>query len=244
MNKIQKWIDIIRKKKHKVISKDFEADIAEIITSVQEYTMTSPARVAAFVDAIDYIEKNKITGAIVECGVWRGGSSMAAMYRLVKKWEVNRDFFLYDTYAGMSEPTTVDVSHQGVSAEKLMKESKDPAGVWCIAGLEDVTKNVRLTGYPLEKIQFIQGKVEETIPQVIPDQIAILRLDTDWYESTQHELKHLFPRLHPQGVLIVDDYGYWQGARKAVDEFLAQLSGKYYMARIDQTGRLILRLGE
>ena len=75
------------------------------------------------------------------------------------------------------------------------------------------------TGYPEEKIHFVQGRVEETIPASAPDSISLLRLDTDWYESTKHELVHLFPRLSPSGVIIIDDYGHWKGCRKAVDEY-------------------------
>jgi hypothetical protein len=62
--------------------------------------------------------------------------------------------------------------------------------------------------------------VQDTIPAQAPERIAILRLDTDWYDSTRHELEHLYDRLESGGVLLIDDYGYWQGARQAVDEFL------------------------
>ena len=77
------------------------------------------------------------------------------------------------------------------------------------------------TGYPPERIHFVRGPVEETLPAGAPDEIALLRLDTDWYESTRHELEHLYPRLAAGGVLLVDDYGHWEGARKAVDEYFA-----------------------
>jgi O-methyltransferase len=104
-----------------------------------------------------------------------------------------------------------------------------------------VKGNLAQTKYPAERIHYIQGKVEDTVPQNAPPTLALLRLDTDWYESTRHELKHLFPLLIDGGFLIIDDYGHWEGARKAVDEFLAGSAKKYFLHRIDNTGRLIIK---
>jgi len=119
--------------------------------------------------------------------------------------------------------------------------SKDQA--WCFASLDDVKANVLSTGYAPSKIRFVQGKVEDTIPATLPGPIAILRLDTDWYESTKHELEQLFPLLHPRGILLIDDYGYWAGARKAVDEYFRENRNQFYFHRIDYTGRLVTRIG-
>jgi hypothetical protein len=98
-------------------------------------------------------------------------------------------------------------------------------------------------GYPKEKLHYVQGKVEDTIPGAAPGQIALLRLDTDWYESTHHELIHLYPRLSAGGVLIVDDYGHWQGSRRAVDEWIAQTGARILLNRIDYTGRVAVKVG-
>ena len=92
------------------------------------------------------------------------------------------------------------------------------------------------------EFNFIKGKVENTLPEYAPKQIALLRLDTDWYESTKHELIHLFPRLVSGGVLIIDDYGYWIGAKKAVDEYFSQTKTKILLNRIDQTGRIAVKI--
>jgi O-methyltransferase len=94
------------------------------------------------------------------------------------------------------------------------------------------------TGYPSDRVHYVKGLVEATVPQQAPDEIAILRLDTDWYESTKHELEHLWPRVRPGGVLIVDDYGHFEGARRAVDEFFGP---GVFLHRIDYTGRLVLK---
>jgi hypothetical protein len=94
------------------------------------------------------------------------------------------------------------------------------------------------TGYDREKISFVKGKVEETIPDNAPQSISLLRLDTDWYESTRHELIHLYPRLSHGGVIIIDDYGHWLGARKAVDEYIEQNNLCLLLNRLDYTGRI------
>jgi O-methyltransferase len=86
------------------------------------------------------------------------------------------------------------------------------------------------------------GKVEDTFPKDTPDKIAILRLDTDWYESTRHELIHLYPKLSIGGVLIIDDYGHWEGARKAVDEYINDNTLRILLNRIDYTGRIAVKM--
>jgi hypothetical protein len=122
-----------------------------------------------------------------------------------------------------------------------MKTQKQTSFIWGIAPLESVRTNVESTDYPVECVRYIQGRVEDTIPLEAPDQIALLRLDTDWYESARHELVHLYPRLVPGGVLVIDDYGHWQGARKAVDEYLAEHGIRVLLCRMDYTGRIALK---
>jgi hypothetical protein len=104
--------------------------------------------------------------------------------------------------------------------------------------LEEVVGNLASTGYPVERSYFIKGLVEETVPDQAPARIALLRLDTDWYRSTLHELDHLFHRISPGGVLIVDDYGHWRGAKEAVDEFFSGSGVHLLLNRIDYTGRI------
>jgi O-methyltransferase len=211
---------------------------------VKGYTCGSSERIVGVMNAVNYVVENKIPGAIVECGVWRGGSMMAAIHTLLKQNDRSRDVYLFDTFEGMSEPTERDVMFNGQRASELLEGSERKEGVpnyWCVAGIEDVTRNVTSTGYPKEKLHLIKGKVEDTIPKNAPNQIALLRLDTDWYESTAHELQHLYPRVAPNGVVIIDDYGHWQGARQAVDEYFAQQPFKPLMNRQDYTGRLLVK---
>ena len=221
---------------------DFEAHECNIIRKIRPFTMTSHERLVSLIRAIDYIEDNKIDGSIVECGVWRGGSIMAAALRLNEKGNTSRHIYLYDTYEGMTEPTENDKDFLGMSAKNILKEqNKDKTtaeSAWCKASLEDVKSNFATTGYPQSNVNFIKGKVEQTIPAILPLQIAILRLDTDWYESTKHELNFLFPLLVKGGVIIIDDYGYWQGAKQAVDEYFGNHKIQLLLSRVDYTGRI------
>jgi O-methyltransferase len=212
---------------------DLDDSAVEIIERVQPYSMTSPERIFALVQAVRYISDAAIPGSIVEAGVWRGGSAMAAAMELMNRSEQMRDLYLYDTYKGMSEPTKEDVDMLGRAAKAQR--------AWAYSPIEDVRRNLLSTGYPAENLHFVKGNVEDTIPGEAPERIALLRLDTDWYTSTKHEMEHLYPRLVSGGVLIIDDYGYWEGARQAVDEYIVMHDLHLLLNRIDTTGRIALK---
>jgi hypothetical protein len=222
----------------------FSDEERAMLEYVADYTGQGPERLIGLMNSVRYIVENRIPGDFIECGVWRGGSMMLAAKVLMRLGDTSRHLYLYDTYEGMTAPTDNDVMFDGKSAREILdnsdKNAADDAG-WCIASLEDVRANMESTGYPKDKVHFIKGPVEKTIPQPEPKQVALLRLDTDWYESTAHELKHLYSRLMPRGVLIVDDYGHWQGARKAVDEFFSRETFKPLLQRLDYTGRLAIK---
>lgn len=214
---------------------DLTDEERRIVAAVKPFTMTSVERVVCLMNAVSYVAKNKIAGDIAECGVWRGGSMMTVALTLLAHDDVSRELYLYDTFEGMSEPTEADVNLDGLSAQSHIAQTTEK---WCYASIEDVRENIVSTGYPKDKIHLVKGKVEDTIPKTIPATLSLLRLDTDWYESTKHELIHLYPRLSREGILIIDDYGHWQGARRAVDEFFAEQNRKVYLHRIDYTGRI------
>lgn len=224
---------------------DMESDFRESYRRNKKYTMTSINRMYGMYKASEYVIDNGIEGAFVECGVWRGGSVMVGMDVLLKKNVTDREFWLYDTFAGMSKPTEKDVMSSGLDAnqewQRLKTGVKEEASDWCFAGIEEVIENVTRTGYPRSQIITVQGKVEETIPDKMPEKIALLRLDTDWYESTRQELEYLFPRLSVGGVLILDDYGCWKGAREAVDEYFLKNNYKIFFQRLDYSGRMAVK---
>jgi O-methyltransferase len=218
---------------------DIDAATMATYDAVREYTMTSLERVAALCEAVRYVTRHGIQGDLVECGVWRGGSMLAAARTLLEHGDRERTLWLYDTFTGMSEPTEVDVRDtDGSPAAALLASHDRSTDLWAVSPLDEVKRVMALCDYPAEKVRYVPGKVEDTIPADVPARIAILRLDTDWYESTHHELVHLFPRVIPGGVVIVDDYGFWQGSRRAVDEYLAATNARLLLNRIDDTGRI------
>lgn len=214
----------------------------DIYNFVQPYTMTSPERVCALIDAVRYICHSGLEGSFVECGVWRGGSTMAMIMTMLSI-DSQREVYLFDTYDGMSPPTETDIDIQGKSARELLAENPKSTEnhLWAYASLIEVQNNLSLTKYPEHLLKFIVGKVEDTIPEQAPAQISLLRLDTDWYESTYHELVHLFPKLVTGGILIIDDYGHWQGAKKAVDQYINEHHLRLFFHRIDYTGVIAVK---
>lgn len=232
----------LRKRQAAPLPPDLEHEFITLYDQCKPYTKTSIERMYALYQATRYVMRANIPGAIVECGVWRGGSAMIAAMTMSAARDEARELWLYDTYEGMSEPTQHDRDFRGASAAEMMSKTEDnkKTSVWCYSSLEEVQRNMQRTGYPVNKMCFIKGKVEDRIPAEAPGQIALLRLDTDFYESTYHELRHLFPLLAPGGVLIVDDYGHWAGARKATDQFFQEIQKPLLLHRIDYTGRMAI----
>ncbi len=222
---------------------DFDPAFLPIKDVCQPHTMTSVERLYALYKALEYVSAANIQGHIVECGVWRGGSIMCAALTLLKCGDTSRSLYLYDTFEGMVPPAEVDVSFECQAASTLLAQEAraQDSYIWAYAPLELVRQNLAATGYPDDQIHYIQGTVEETIPANMPDEVALLRLDTDWYSSTKHSLQHLFPRLAKGGVLIIDDYGHWRGAKQAVDEYLRDNEIRILLNRIDYTGRIGVR---
>jgi hypothetical protein len=220
---------------------DLEPAEKEILAKVRPFTMTSTERIIASMQAARHVVEAGIPGDIVECGVWRGGNMLAMALVLARHGDTGRNLYLYDTFEGMSEPTASDVAVDGESAKELYAGLQKSAEGWCKATLEDVEATMSQAGYLANRIHFVRGRVEDTIPGTIPRQIAVLRLDTDWYESTRHELEHLYPRLVRGGLLMIDDYGHWQGARRATDEYLRTAAPGAFLHRIDYTGREMVK---
>jgi O-methyltransferase len=223
---------------------DLEPEFLELHELCREHTMTSLERMYALWSATRYVAENGLAGDFVECGVWRGGSVMLMALTLLRLGDTSRDLWLYDTFEGMTAPNDEDVQvMSGRTASDILREhartADDP--FWGVAPRAVVERNLHRTGYPFERFRFVEGDVATTLPETAPATIALLRLDTDWYASTRHELEQLYPRLVSGGVLIVDDYGYWRGARKASDEFLATLHPRPLLHRIDYTGRICVK---
>lgn len=204
----------------------------KLCEKVREFTMTSTSDLFALYNALNYVSKNDIEGDFVECGVWKGGSSMFIAYYLIERKEYDRKIFLYDTFSGMTTPSSLDIDLNG-------NKATDNHGMnWTPASLTEVKENMLKTNYPLENIVFVEGDVKEVLPNTQPNKIALLRLDTDWYESTILELKYLYPRLSTNGVLILDDHGHWLGARKAAEEYFNGIEEPILLNKINYSTRV------
>jgi O-methyltransferase len=222
-----------------------DADETErrLVRSVDCYTMTPVEARLDLLRSVKYILDQNIPGAFVECGVWRGGSMMLVAGLLQQFGISERELYLFDTFSGMTPPTDYDKTWDGRPVAGILEATprQPDNNIWCIASLEEVRNNLAKTKYSVDRLHLVVGPVEKTIPSGAPVQIALLRLDTDWYESTSHELNHLYPRLQQGGVLIIDDYGAYQGARKAVDEYFSRLPRAPMLHRITGTVRAAIK---
>ena len=231
-----------RNKKQKIADMLTDNEFISIYEKCKECSMTSLERMYALYKSVEYAVNSKISGDFVECGVWRGGSAMLVAHTLVNMNETDKKIWLYDTFEGMSKPSTHDTDIFGRSSiTRWKRDKKEDYCDWCFSPISEVKKNMQSTGYPHDNLVFVKGKIEDTVPNSVPSQIALLRLDTDWYESTKHELEYLYPLIARNGVLIIDDYGHWTGCKKAVDEYISQHNLPIFLNRIDYTGRLAIK---
>lgn len=232
-------VKLVSMKQHKGPKADMDPEFAPLYEACKAYTLIHVERMYSLYKAVQYVVKKGVPGDFVECGVWKGGASMMMAMTLKKMGDTGRTLYLYDTYAGMAKPTAEDkATMPGARAVDDIWEQnqKGDHNEWCYGPLDGVKAAMARTGYPADKIVYVKGMVEDTIPKTVPGKIALLRLDTDWYSSTKHEMEHLYPLLVRDGILILDDYGYWAGARKAADEYLASRGEVILLHRDDYSG--------
>jgi hypothetical protein len=222
-----------------------DAYFAEAIEIVRPHTLTLSEGVEAawaLYRSIEYLVRNRIPGDIVECGVWSGGSMLLAALALKHFGDTSRRLWLYDTFDGIPRPDAIDRRWDGVPALPTWEHHQRSGGRWCYGGGPDHVRRVlSLSGYPEEKFVFVEGKVEDTLPDCRPDRIGLLRLDTDLYSSTYHELVHLYPLVSAYGILIIDDYGTFEGVRLATDRFIAKGNMPLFLSRVDIAVRLAVK---
>ncbi|MCL2416546.1 MAG: TylF/MycF family methyltransferase [Bacteroidales bacterium] len=223
---------------------DMDKDFFPLYEVCRPYTMTSIERMYALYQAVKHVVQNNIEGDFVECGVWKGGSAMLIAATLDQLRCYDKKVYLYDTFEGMSEPSEKDKNYAGVDAKKQLtnqKNNKENSLIWAYCSIGHVKQNFSKINYPIENVFFVKGKVEDTIHVDSHKKVSLLRLDTDWYESTYHEMKYLYPVLEKGGVIIIDDYGHWQGAREAIDQYMQENNVSLLLNRIDYTGRIAIK---
>jgi hypothetical protein len=217
------------------------AEQRKMILNANKYSMTGVTRMWALTQAFQYVQTNNILGDFVECGVWQGGN-LILLSSLQASSESERMIYGFDTFTGMSIPSEYDKDMRGVSATVMMSKKTKKDGdhsIHAFASLELVNQNLK--NNDSRNIRLVKGDVANTLldQSNLPSRISILRLDTDWYESTKIELEILYPLLSPGGVLIIDDYGHYAGARKAVDEYFG--SKRPWLHYVDYTCRLMVK---
>jgi len=204
--------------------------------------MTGELRMYAMAQAVEHVFNKNLSGDFVECGVWRGGN-LILLNELNNFYSLNRKIIGYDTFDGMTKPNELDIDYKNNKANVLLNKNEKTSkteNIWCYANLEQVSKNIS-DHTNIDQIELIKGSVEKTLldKKNLPERISILRLDTDFYESTKIELEILYPLSILGGILIIDDYGHWKGARKAVDEYFKE--NKHWMHYIDHSCILIIK---
>jgi O-methyltransferase len=212
-----------------------------------DLSMASTPRLYETLLACKYVTANAIPGDFVECGVWKGGNSIIAKYALAEQAQ-SRKVWLFDTFEGMTHPTSDDFdTHTGESAASILASTKANAKnsyFWAISSLDEVKENFRRLSLLDQNTVFVQGDVNDTLRgrSELPSRIAVLRLDTDWKESTRLELDTLYPLLSIGGVLIIDDYGHWNGAAEATEEFFRDYGHRPFLHHTDYSGRVAIKL--
>jgi hypothetical protein len=188
--------------------------------------------------AIHYILTNNIEGCIIECGVDSGDFEYIWIKELMKN-NIVRDIYLYDTFGGLVKPSEYDYTCKDAKLYSMNKDQvyntwkskiiNETTNQWCYTPLEKVQHRLESTGYPRNNLHYIVGDVMETIKDKtkIPEKIAILRLDTDWYESSKYELEQMYDNVVNGGVIIFDDYYHWDGQRRATDDFFSSRNITY-----------------
>lgn len=212
----------------------------ELINKCKKYSMTPKLRMWALIQAFHHIVNKNIEGDFVECGVWKGGN-IILLLNLIKKFNIKKQVYGFDTFEGMSEPTSADIKYNQTIAKDIQLRNSINQTKWNYSSIEDVMINIKINASNYNQSILIKGKVEDTLldEKNIPKKISILRLDTDFYESTKIELDILYKKLTIGGVLIIDDYGNWLGAKKAVDEFFN--NQKPWLHYVDRTCRLLIK---
>ncbi len=220
---------------------DEEEKVRAAIRLVRGNTMSSFERLATLWQQVSYLDRHKIAGALVECGVWKGGSAgmMALAHLQEAQGHPTRPLHLFDSFEGLPEPGALDGQRAEDYSGNRMNGKMESIGK-CVGPIEDVKRLLFAElHYPEKLVHFHQGWFQDTMNEnlVEPARISLLRLDGDWYESTMVCLKVLYPRVVSGGIIVMDDYGHWEGCKRATDEFLATLHQPIYLHHIDYTGR-------
>lgn len=196
--------------------------LKRIANAVQPYTLVGPERIQNLFRLSLRIERERVPGDVIECGVCNGGTA-AILARSATHSRLKRTVWLLDSFQGMPETTPLD----GEAAKAHVgKEVGDPAKV------QEVLRRVSAD---LNRVRIVPGWFQDTFPSVLASQVALLNIDADWYESVALCLETFYDRVVPGGFISFDDYGHWPGCRAAVDEFFQRRTLSYKLQQVDYT---------
>jgi hypothetical protein len=207
------------------------SEFSKLYRQVRGHTMCSVARLRGLHEGVKLVVEEHLDGDVVECGCARGGSA-ALMALTLRQLGERRNLWLFDTFEGLPAPTADDPDYE---IAELFTGS-------CKGQLDEVRELFRERGVA-EGVQFVKGLFQDTIPGSAIERIALLHIDGDWYESVKVCLETLYDKVVPGGIIQFDDYGYWKGARKAVDEFFLKRGLRVEMTRLDYSGRALQKAG-
>ena len=204
------------------------SEFSDLYRTVRPYTMSGNARLRGLYDAVRLAVAGGIPGAVVECGTARGGSA-ALMGLTLDRLGADRSLWVFDTFEGIPPPTAADPDEAiaRLYTGQFRGELAEVRALFERLGI-------------LARTRLVKGLFQDTVPVAAVPAIAVLHLDGDWYESVKVCLDHLYDRVSPGGVIQIDDYGHWEGARKAVDEFIASTGARLLLVPID-TGRIAVK---
>jgi hypothetical protein len=161
------------------------------------------------------LQRPELAGsAVVECGTWKGGMAAA----LMEIGGTHRRYCFFDSFEGLPPAEPID----GKAALEYQSAKNSPFYYNnCAATIEEFKATIARTAVPIEKVEIYKGLFEQTFPGFNPPPVAVLRLDADWYSSTMACLTKFWDSVMPGGLVIIDDYGNWDGCTKAVHDFLS-----------------------
>jgi len=196
---------------------------------VREHTLLRYETLRSLYEAAREVVEQSIPGTAVECGVARGGSA-ATIATALSETDPSREVLLFDTFEGLPAPTRENPDYD--RAVRLTGG--------CRGEMQEVDELFHRLG--LRNYRLIQGMFQDTLPQADTGEISLLHIDGDWYESTRACLENLWDRVSDGGIVQIDDYGEWQGCKKAVDEFFGGRAIDVRLQYVDPSARRLVKL--
>lgn len=189
-----------------------------LFDKVRPYTMSSRLKLRSLKSLAELLNQNQVPGDFVECGTFKGGSAAVISTALTSE----RKIWLFDSFEGLPD----------VKEEVDGADSKDWVGK-CRAAEEDVLEALKTVGVSPEQYLIRKGWFQDTFKQTLPEQVALLHCDADWYDSVLLTLETFYDRIPPGGVVVLDDFGWWEGCREAFYDFCGKRNEKPLLERVD-----------